>query len=295
MRLHNREDSHDIGLPRAGSGGQTRRLWSWAMPRAILDESVLPRFKAGERVADLARSFGVDCAVVSQHLRKRGVPPQKSRLSWPLIVKRYNSGASLKELTVEFSAAQSTIFTGLRRNGVEMRPRVIRSGPDHAQWRGGAYKGRDGYLSTSDGKKCHRVIAARLLGRDLQFWEDVHHVNEDRTDNSERNLVVMPHREHNRFHTFLRHRNIEADRSVLESLCRAAGPHEFRFTLDDLHAARARMPCVKDRPFKRCRIRGCDGKSYGRGLCGRHFQRRRAKQRGYWLAGAGRRAKYRGP
>lgn len=49
------------------------------------------------------------------------------------------------------------------------------------------------------GKK-HREIMEAYLGRRLEPWEDVHHLNGIRDDNRIENLAVMPHSEHMKLH-----------------------------------------------------------------------------------------------
>ena len=42
----------------------------------------------------------------------------------------------------------------------------------------------------------HRLVVERDVGRILQSWETVHHINEDRFDNSLMNLFVCTRDEH---------------------------------------------------------------------------------------------------
>lgn len=48
--------------------------------------------------------------------------------------------------------------------------------------------------------KLYRQVAARMLGRQLQSGEVVHHINGDRSDNRPDNLAVLPRAEHHRLH-----------------------------------------------------------------------------------------------
>jgi hypothetical protein len=69
------------------------------------------------------------------------------------------------------------------------------SGSNHPRWKGGVYTTKKGYrmLRPSQFAKPvfeHVVIAERALGRPLPAGAEVHHVNEDRADNSRGNLVL---------------------------------------------------------------------------------------------------------
>ncbi|MGE3758074.1 MAG: HNH endonuclease [Pseudobdellovibrionaceae bacterium] len=46
----------------------------------------------------------------------------------------------------------------------------------------------------------HRLIAEEVLGRRLEKWEVVHHINGRPSDNRVQNLCVMDYEQHDRYH-----------------------------------------------------------------------------------------------
>lgn len=60
--------------------------------------------------------------------------------------------------------------------------------------------GNDGYV-WADGKHEHQLIAEQVLGRKLKRGERTHHINGDRTDNRNRNLLICSQGYHRRLHS----------------------------------------------------------------------------------------------
>lgn len=49
----------------------------------------------------------------------------------------------------------------------------------------------------------HRVVAKRMLGRDLRADEVVHHIDGDKRNNSEKNLLILTRSEHAKLHSLI--------------------------------------------------------------------------------------------
>ncbi len=99
-----------------------------------------------------------------------------------------------------------------RLNGTKRREK-------NGMWRGGKYTDPRGYIfllrpEEPGANKAgyimeHRLKMQKKIGRPLEKWEVVHHINENKSDNRLKNLRLMTKREHDRMHTTKRHKNIK--------------------------------------------------------------------------------------
>jgi hypothetical protein len=251
--------------------------------------------KSSTRIAELA---GLSRVSVLKALRRLGVtirpPTTPRRFDHARIVADYVGGMTYSQVARKHSAQVSTTRKIIIGSGVTLRP-VFESrlrGPSHPMWGGGVRPNTDGYPETKEGR-LHRFEMREMIGRDPEAWEAVHHVDGDKSNLERDNLVLMPEREHSRFHLFLRHRGLSIGRQNMDAVCREEPGCVRRFTRKDYLLACQRYPLPDGRsashaPIRRCTAGNCQEKHYGRGLCAMHYQRCRAKERGCWISGGGR-------
>jgi hypothetical protein len=133
---------------------------------------------------------------------------------------RYDAAGSVAALARVLKVPRPAATKMLRQSGIEIRssgyasPRLngIKHGPEHHNWKGGTYMHGNGYVyeyapdhPTATRKMPyvlqHRLVMEQTLGRFLEPDEDVHHEDEDKTNNDPANLVLTkrsPHMAHHR-------------------------------------------------------------------------------------------------
>jgi len=263
----------------------------------ISNEEIVLSYLGGESCQEIAKRAGVSSTAIYKRLRRSGVEIRKKRgaSKREAIVADYASGLTYSQVAVKHGRCVSGTRKIIIESGVPLRP-ISESrlrGDLHPMWRGGVRKSADGYLVTKDGRQ-HRQKAELLIGRRLHFWEAVHHVDANKTNNDDSNLVIMPTREHQRFHSFLLHRGLPTNAENLARFCRHESRFYARFTKEDAERADSISPMAGRSPISKrrgvCNAPGCSQQRCGNGFCSKHYQRLKAIQRGFWLSGKGRKS-----
>ena len=269
---------------------------------------IVVRYRGGETAKSLAAAAGISTAAVCTGLKRRGVVIRSIKetvrvlriCDYDAVVKDYLNGLTLKETSAKNKTSISNVWyiLGLCKIKRRTRRQAACRGKKHRLWKGGVAVTSDGYLSDADGNRLHRQTAERKLGRLLKHWEDVHHLNGNKKDRAARNLAAIPRREHARFHSFLKDRGLSIKPKLFFEACRIDGDR-WRFTVKDFEDACLKRPLIGGTLGKRkirrtCRIANCGKAAINHRLCSKHWQRKLAKERGYWKSGKGRISKFRG-
>ena len=119
-----------------------------------------------------------------------------------------------------------------QRNDIEWKAGHL-SGSDSHSFQGGKYIDDKGYvkvLRPEHPKNIrgyiyeHRAVMEEYLGRMLQPWETIHHINEIKVDNRVENLFLCTVPEHSAIHREGKRPN-EAHRAKMREVAREHKPH----------------------------------------------------------------------
>ena len=164
------------------------------------------KYENGAHLSDLAAEYGSTYSSIKSAIKRAGgnftpVFSHQNEQEVQTIIDLYKSGMSQMKISLEIGRSQSLVSQILRKNGFVY---TVRSGEKSSQWKGGTYKGGDGYIWVkNESTKLypsmqnqsgyileHRLIMAMSLGRPLTKNETVHHINNDKADNRIENLQL---------------------------------------------------------------------------------------------------------
>ena len=266
----------------------------------IPHNEVIKRYLKNESSLKISKIAGISYTGVIGILKRNGIKRRKGtkKYDYKIITKDYEDGMFIVDIAKKYNTDSSNIIRILKYENIKLRGK--RKGFEHPFWKGGKTYDKDGYIIQKEGRT-HRIVFENNIGRKLKHWEDIHHINGDKKDFNIDNLVLMPSREHIRFHIFLRQLNYKINKENLEKFCRKESKFIWRITRDDLikicNEQNIKLVSINKRKKikKRCRIKKCDIINYTtKSFCSKHYQRYVAKKRGYWLSSRGRKSLFYG-
>jgi len=127
-----------------------------------------------------------------------------------LTEKYIDEGLSSLKISKLYNISKTCVWQWLHKHNIPIRSHHIRGGK-HFNWQGGKWKNCNGYIriwvdkTNPFYKMCqknihhifeHRLVMAQCLGRCLESWEVVHHINGIRDDNRIGNLAIVTLKQH---------------------------------------------------------------------------------------------------
>ncbi|MED1915786.1 HNH endonuclease [Bacillus thuringiensis] len=136
-------------------------------------------------------------------MSKRKTPPDD--VLYDLYVNQKQTGEEIAQI---YNVTRKNVYLALKKAGIEVRKPV---GENHGAWKGGRVTClSDGYVGiwNPDHPKAnsvgyvreHTLVAEDMLGRPLEDWENVHHIDLDKHNNAPSNLYICSRKDHARCH-----------------------------------------------------------------------------------------------
>ena len=176
------------------------------------DALIISRYESGEPVKPLMRDYGCSRDTIRKILVRHGVELRptggRSRRftadELQEMERLARSGWSQQRIAEYFRSTQIAISRTMRMHDIQPGWTGARTGGKHHSWRGGRTTNEQGYVSVRVPNDSpfismrnymgyiqeHRLVMAQHLGRPLEKYETVHHINGDHSDNRIENLQL---------------------------------------------------------------------------------------------------------
>lgn len=263
-------------------------------------KKIIYLYKSPLPTTKIAKLAGISATRVHKILKDSGVKMRtkieseklKRKYNYNSIINDYKNGMKLNLIADKFGIDFSGAFKIIKKANI-YRGRLTLYGADNPNWKGGTHTG--GYIRNKNGW-LHRLDIEKAISRKLEHWENVHHIDGNKYNYELSNLVVLPSKEHIRFHTFLRQANLNITFVNLKKFCRRERRYEYRFTKECLKKACSKLGIILKsiNPKKRGICKICGKPNVGLGFCSMHYQRYKAKKCGYWLSSRRRKSDFLG-
>lgn len=170
-------------------------------------------YEDGMKMSDIQKKYGVGQYAIYSALERTGTPrrPHGAQTRWvkPEEVKEMirlytEEKLSQAQIGAKFNFSQVVVSRILREQGIKTRRDSMGRGEGHGNWGGGKTVTPQGYVQVSisaDDPMAvmrtrsgyvmeHRLVMAQALGRPLNDWESVHHIDGDHKNNDISNLQL---------------------------------------------------------------------------------------------------------
>ena len=173
---------------------------------------IVELYQGGNTCQDIAIQYGCRDTTIRLVLLRAKVEmrPRSTENFWTeeslvsKVVEMWNEGFPAGSIATRMKLEHRKVRNILKSKGIKYEPRW-QGGERHASWKGGEITATGGYkhermavddplsaMRRSDGYALqHRLVMARHLGRPLAPYEQVHHINGDKLDNSIENLQLI--------------------------------------------------------------------------------------------------------
>jgi len=178
-----------------------------------VEKEIVNRYISGERSGALAKEYKCDRKMISSIAKRHGHHEYASMVKGGIrgintkhlndkIIELHSQNLSQQKIGDAVGIHQTVVSRVLRQFNLKPNnPKFIRKGADNNFWKGGRVKTSGGYIGVLSSEYPtmmvkagyifeHRLVMARYLGRPIEKWESVHHVDGDKENNDISNLQL---------------------------------------------------------------------------------------------------------